>query len=130
MAHDDGVKRLLAGDGGDGLFGGNSRYAKQRVFGWYDRVPGILQKAFLGPLLGTRAAAAFPLTRKANSYVEQARVPMPDRLQMYNLIMRLGVNQVLTPGMEANPIRRSRCNFRKKVADVPIEQQAEPGTGI
>jgi asparagine synthase (glutamine-hydrolysing) len=53
------------------------------------------------PLLGTRTAAAFPLTRKASSYVEQARVPMPDRLQMYNLIMRLGASEVLTPAMMA-----------------------------
>ncbi len=99
VAHENGVSMLLAGDGGDELFGGNARYAKQRVFGWYDRVPEVLTSRVIGPLLRTRAARGFALTRKAGSYVEQACVPMPDRLQMYNLILRLGVREVLTPAM-------------------------------
>lgn len=96
-AKEDGVQHLLAGDGGDELFGGNARYAKQRVFGLYEAVPLGVRKHLIGPLLGSEGIRRLPLARKAASYVEQARVPMPDRLQMYNLLVRLGVDEVLTP---------------------------------
>jgi asparagine synthase (glutamine-hydrolysing) len=96
MAHDDGVSRLLAGDGGDELFGGNTRYAKQRVFGAYQRIPEGLRRGALEPLFRIPAVARAPLLRKGASYIEQARVPMPDRLQTYNLLGLLGVGSVFT----------------------------------
>ena len=96
MAKDDGVTRILAGDGGDELFGGNSRYAKSKVFDWYQYLPAIMRRAVMEPILDTDFAERLPIVRKAKSYVEQARVPMPDRLRMYNLIVRLGLDDVLT----------------------------------
>ena len=39
--------------------------------------------------------------RKAASYVNQAGVPMPDRMMTYNLLFRLGVQDVLTPQLLA-----------------------------
>ncbi|MCV2348561.1 asparagine synthetase B family protein [Paucibacter sp. Y2R2-4] len=96
-AKQDGVIKLLAGDGGDELFGGNSRYAKQRVFSWWQSVPGPIRRGLLEPLCMSDFAARTPLLKKAHSYVEQARVPMPGRLQMYNLLLRLGIHDMLCP---------------------------------
>ena len=100
-ARQDGVNTLLAGDGGDELFGGNTRYAKERVFGWYSHIPAALRSAVMEPLLDNGLARALPLVRKASRYVAQACVPMPDRMQSYNLLFRLGLTEMLSPAFLA-----------------------------
>jgi asparagine synthase (glutamine-hydrolysing) len=97
MARLDGASHILAGDGGDELFAGNTRYAKERVFGLWSGVPALLRGPLLEPLLDNPLTHAIPGIRKGASYVRQARVPMPDRMQTYNLLMRLGLNDLLTP---------------------------------
>ena len=112
-AREDGVSKLLAGDGGDELFGGNTRYAKQKVFGWYEGIPAGLRTGLLEPMSRLPDLEKVPLVRKAASYVNQARVPMPDRLMTYNLLLRLGIQDMLTPELLAqvdqqDPARQQR----------------------
>ena len=96
-AKQDGIGRLLAGDGGDELFGGNTRYSKQQVFGAYDALPEALRRHFAEPLVDSGLFDRIPLAKKGASYVRQARVPMPDRMQTYNLLMRVGLEEVFAP---------------------------------
>ncbi|MCG5497551.1 asparagine synthetase B family protein [Ectothiorhodospira variabilis] len=84
-AHEDGVELLLAGDGGDELFAGNERYAKQGVFEHFNRLPAWLQAL---AVKGSVPLARVPLARKVHSYIAQARVPLPDRMDTYAFLER------------------------------------------
>jgi len=97
FAQELGVTRLLAGDGGDELFGGNERYAKHRLLGLYGRIPSVLRRRLVEPLVEALPSSTpvWPL-RKLRSYVEQARPPMPRRYASYNLLDHLGAGNVFT----------------------------------
>ncbi len=87
-ARESGFERMLAGDGGDEIFGGNARYAKQGLFEHYARLPALLRHGLIEPVaalpyLSTR----FPLG-KLKSYVDQARIGLPLRLESYNFLHR------------------------------------------
>ncbi|MFX8164608.1 asparagine synthase-related protein, partial [Acinetobacter baumannii] len=74
-ARADGYTRILAGDGGDELFGGNTRYAKERVFHAYSQIPSPLRSGVLHPLFMNPVTGQIPLLKKGTSYIRQARVP-------------------------------------------------------
>ncbi|HNU10237.1 MAG TPA: asparagine synthase C-terminal domain-containing protein [Rubrivivax sp.] len=125
MAREDGVSLLIAGDGGDEFFGGNVRYAKQRLFGFYEQVPGVVRKGLLEPILQGTPVGALPLARKGRSYIEQARVPLPDRMQMYNLLQRLGQENVFERGFLAqidaeDPLRQQRAVWKEAGQASPL----------
>jgi asparagine synthase (glutamine-hydrolysing) len=97
LAKEDGITTLLGGDGGDELFGGNARYAKQYTFSLYEKLPVSLRKWMIEPAISALPMGKkMPLVRKIWSYIEQASVPMPARTETYNLLQRIGPHHLFT----------------------------------
>ncbi len=101
LAADQGVHTLLAGDGGDEIFGGNARYAQHLVLDWYNRVPGFLRSGLLEPLAGMPGAQSIMPLRKLRSYISQAKVPLPDRMEAYNFLHREPLRDIFDGGFLA-----------------------------
>ena len=94
LAREHKIDKLLAGDGGDELFGGNTRYARQKMFAAYAALPVALRQRAIEPLLRSSRAGVVPGIKKLVRYVEQARLPMPERMESYNLLDRFGASTV------------------------------------
>ena len=95
-AHDAGFKRMLAGDGGDEIFGGNVRYAKQRLFELYSKVPALLRQGVIEPVAHLPGLSEhFPLA-KLKSYITQAKVGLPLRLESYNFLHRTPLDRIFS----------------------------------
>ncbi len=95
-AREAGFASMLAGDGGDEIFGGNVRYAKQGLFELYGRIPAILRHALIEPVAHWPGLSdRFPLA-KLKSYVDQAKIGLPLRLETYNFLHRTPLDEILT----------------------------------
>ena len=88
-AKQDGFERMLAGDGGDELFGGNSRYAMQKIFDVYQHLPNGLRRLVEPAALNWALFRRIPGFRQIGGYVRHSRVPLPDRLNTFRLLNQL-----------------------------------------
>ena len=110
LARNHGTEHLLAGDGGDELFGGNTRYAEQLRLSSWGRLPAAARRSIEA---GVRHAPDTALTRRAARFLDHVNTPLPDRFARHNLMRYLGVSRIFTPdflgGIDTDhPLARSR----------------------
>jgi asparagine synthase (glutamine-hydrolysing) len=101
LARECGVSRLLAGDGGDEIFGGNERYRVHQLYARYARIPALVRSAVIEPLVGVLPAESPGLAGKARRYVQRARVPNPCRFYWSEFFFSRGGADLLDGGFLA-----------------------------
>ena len=121
FAREVGMTRLMAGDGGDEIFAGNSRYAKQKLFEYYRYLPSFA-KAIIEPLANNMVFLG-----KIQSYIEQANINMPDRLETYNFLHRSPLldffsEEFLKQINPEIPIENSRATYHRANTDDLIKR--------
>lgn len=95
IAVNNGHDNLLAGDGGDELFAGNERYAKQLQLHRFDQLPRLARSSLT--LLNSKLGKYVPASlRRVSSYVLQASLPFARRIQYYSFIEQSGYENIFS----------------------------------
>ncbi len=122
FAKSEGKTTILAGDGGDEIFAGNERYAKQMIFEYYEKMPNIARKNLLEPIFlnSLPYTKIFPFS-KLKSYIEQANISMPDRMERYNFINHFNASTIFTHDFLASINQNLSLEQKRKVYNRPDE---------
>jgi asparagine synthase (glutamine-hydrolysing) len=114
LATRHGVSRLIAGDGGDEIYGGNERYRKDAIFEMYHQSPALLQalaRGAAGVLKGVDARWA----NRVKNFVRRGSLPNPDRFYTDDAFASEHFEQLLTARMRAAVKPDDALDFQRQL---------------
>lgn len=130
LARAHGVNILYAGDGGDELFAGNERYAVQRLFEYYYKIPFWLREPILKPLVFTLSdRLKTDIFIKGRKYIQRAKIPYPDRLTSYGFFKDISIKELFAEsflkmiGMDYNPYSPITLYYFQAPAQSELDRQ-------
>jgi asparagine synthase (glutamine-hydrolysing) len=100
LAAQNGVSMMVAGDGGDEIFGGNERYRKDQIFNRFHTSPApvrALGQALAGVLKGVESRWA----NRIKNFVHRGSLPNPDRFYSDDAFASKHFEAMLSPAFRA-----------------------------
>jgi asparagine synthase (glutamine-hydrolysing) len=109
-----GLGCMLAGDGGDEIFGGNQRYAKDKVMDAFYRLPSPLKAAArgLGNVVG---GGQVHFLNRVRNFTERASQPNPDRFYSDDSFASDHYDTLLSDDFRAAVTREASLKFMRGV---------------
>jgi len=93
LARENGIDTLLAGDGGDEIFAGNSRYAEDKRFSLYHSVPTWIRRGLIEPMARLLPSNDGWLSLPPR-YIRRANIPNPRRIFSYSVFLSLAPEEI------------------------------------
>ncbi|MGV8943538.1 asparagine synthetase B family protein [Thermomonas sp.] len=109
-----GMATLLAGDGGDEIFGGNQRYAKDKLMGAFHALPRPARRVAGGLAHALGGRSSFFLNRLRN-FTERASLPNPDRFYTDDSFASDHYDELLTPEFRAQVMQGASLDLMRRL---------------
>jgi asparagine synthase (glutamine-hydrolysing) len=111
-----GLDCLLAGDGGDEVFGGNQRYAKDRVMDAFYRLPAPV-KAVARGVSGSLSGGTVHFLNRVHNFTQRASLPNPERFYTDDSMASDHYTTLLSDEFRGHVVRDASLEFMRGVYD-------------